>query len=445
MATQPRFITAADFTGDARPDLVAEGDADMSILFRGRGDGTFGQGSLWGTGVYQMTPVGLNEDAAADLLTLSQEPGYVNATLSDGRRGFEAPRAFPTTGQGEVALGDVNGDGRLDVLIEATRFRGDVTQAVVTTHLNLGGGEFGRGIVSVATEVESFSGISHIELADLDDDGRLDLAGGMSHLFVNDLQVFTMRGRGDGRFAPAVFDSPGDDDVDVQSFALADVTGDGELDYISHTLSKLSVLPGNGDGTFGTPILSGLAGPDQSFTLVLDFDGDGVSDVLAVRVTGDDDFSASDLNYHRGNGDGTFVLALTVEIDTNVGGAGVGDFDGDGRPDVAVVGKAGTNGGRGGLFTVANGASGEVHYPGRGTVGLEVADYNLDGAPDIATADLYVSLNDGGGGFGQVEALVAPAEILAAGDLTGDGKPDIVTNVDAFPYRFALFVNATPA
>jgi hypothetical protein len=84
-----------------------------------------------------------------------------------------------------------------------------------------------------------------------------------------------------------------------------------------------------------------------------------------------------------------------------------------------------------------------TYYP-RGQGGIGSADLSLDGAVDIVTSDLLISLNDGAGRFDQVVNIPGNDGIAAVGDFTQDQKPDIVSVVGSEPFSIEIFVNATP-
>jgi hypothetical protein len=229
--------------------------------------------------------------------------------------------------------------------------------------------------------------------------------------------------------------------------AVADVTGDGELDIVSHTLAALSVLPGNGDGTFGPPIITGQSGPSQTATLVGDVTGDGILDVVAVLRTGTEDIARSELLLQAGVGAGFFGLVQTRVIDTNTGSSAMADLNGDGRPDVASSGQAGFDAGRDGLFVLLTTPSGRlgapVHYA-RGFGAVIAGDVNVDGATDLLTDGvdrIELNLNPGDGTFDDLALLPAAGPPTVVGDVVIDGRPDIVS---ALGNAFTLYVNRTP-
>ena len=168
---------------------------------------------------------------------------------------------------------------------------------------------------------------------------------------------------------------------------------------------------------------------------------------MAISViTGGEDFSSADVYLQAGNGDGTFQSIQKQTVDTNLINGVTADFDGNGLPDAAFIGDGGSNGGRSGLWVFLN--QGGLFEPGtyypRGQGGIEVADFNLDGAVDIVTSDLQISLNDGTGHFNQVVNIAGNSGIAAAGDFTQDQKTDLVSVIGLTPFNIEMFANATP-
>ncbi len=184
--------------------------------------------------------------------------------------------------------------------------------------------------------------------------------------------MFVALGKGNGRFAAPLLTDTGVQSTDVLDLAVADVTGDGTPGIVANITSQLSVLPGKGDGTFRAPITSGSSGPEQTNTLLGDVTGEGITDAVVTLVTGGENFSSSDLVVEQGDGKGHFSEVQRVFVDTNILGAVLADFNGDGRPDLAADGRGGTDGGRGGLHVLIDNPSGSlgspVFYPNGGGV-----------------------------------------------------------------------------
>jgi hypothetical protein len=275
----------------------------------------------------------------------------------------------------------------------------------------------------------------------------------LTHVFPSPNNLYSMLGAGNGKFGPPTLMDSGDTNANVEALAVADVTGDGHLDIVSNTLSQISVKAGAGDGTFGAPILSGRGSSGtkpQTATLVGDLTGEGTPDVVAVITTGSENIAGSDVVLQQGHGDGTFAVIQTIHIDSNSATSDLADLNGDSRPDVAVEGMAGFDFGVYGLFvflTQPSGTLGTPTYLPRGFGALVISDVNLDGSPDILTDGILriqVNLNDGSGGFDQLMELPAGGDPSLAADFTGNGKPDLTSDLGTSPFSFALYVNTTP-
>ena len=273
--------------------------------------------------------------------------------------------------------------------------------------------------------------------------------GGFENFQFMTSNVFVALGRGDGRFRPAYLTSTGDSNTRALSVAVGDVTGDGKPDIVSNSAGQLSVLPGKGDGTFKQPILSGSSGGVQNQILLGDVTGDGVTDAVAVIETGGRDFSAGDVIIEQGDGTGHFVEVRRIVTDTNLRGGALADLTGDGRLDLAVNGRGGSNGGRSGMYVVLNSASGlgAATYYASGSGYLVAGDFNRDRRIDLAVDGPHsttdVDLNQGKGRFQTGTRIVSSAAPAAAGDVTGNPAPEIFSLPSAFSASFGYVIDTT--
>ncbi len=173
------------------------------------------------------------------------------------------------------------------------------------------------------------------------------------------------------QFTPAVqFGTGGNTPVGV---AVGDFNGDGKPDLVvvNAQQNNVAVLLGNGDGTFRTPIVHSLPTIGVPFGVaVADFNGDGKPDVAVIH--GSIDYLISDVEILLGNGDGTLGTPMAFPSGTNAVTIVTADLDGDGRPDVIVGGAGGGAGGRTGNLSVLFGNGDGTLQP---AISLGVPEY----------------------------------------------------------------------
>jgi sugar lactone lactonase YvrE len=269
-------------------------------------------------------------------------------------------------------------------------------------------------------------------IADFNGDGVPDLALGM----YESTFVSVLLGNGDGTFAAPIAANLSSGTYDPSLLLTADLNGDGipDLVVVNNYESQIDILLGNGDGTF-TPAAAPSTSVSPFWAAVGDFNGDGKTD-LAIS----DKYSDA-VAILFGNGDGTFTAAGTAHSGARNAPIAAADLNGDGKIDLAVatgdsVGVAESvtilTGNGDGTFTPTS--SGQ-NPDSTGVTWIQVADFNQDGAPDVVLANsggnATVFLNNGGGlftdSFSVVTGLsVADTLMVGVGDLNGDGYPDIV-------------------
>jgi hypothetical protein len=232
-------------------------------------------------------------------------------------------------------------------------------------------------------------------------------------------------------FAPAVAYNSG---VFPDFVAIGDLNGDGHPDVVlaGSDSGQVSVLLGNGDGTFQAPRTynSGYA-----FSVAIgDVNGDGYPDLVVANG------EANSVSVLLGNGDGTFQAAVPYSSGgVDAVSVAIADVDGDGHPDVVVANECSGGCGGGSVSVLLGNGDGTfrmagTYYsgPGGNAGSVAVADVNNDGYPDLIVANYFwvsVLLGNGDGTFQDAVPYVWGGEntnSVAVGDVNGDGRPDLV-------------------
>jgi FG-GAP-like repeat/Abnormal spindle-like microcephaly-assoc'd, ASPM-SPD-2-Hydin len=333
----------------------------------------------------------LNNDGNLDIVVGSTcaatcEHGTITVLLGKGDGTFKSGSIYKTEyGTGPFAIADINGDGRLDVVaINACPFVGNggcLMNGTIQVFLGNGDGTL-RAPISSPTNLFFLGGPASAAVADFDGDGLLDLAvsfigGGFIGPQVDSALVF--KGNGNGSFGNRSELFLPTSAYDPVGMVAADFNGDGKPDLavIASQHGNVNIFLGNGDGTF-SPWSSFHTGPGKSLTAA-DINGDGHLD-LAVST-------AQPLRIAYGNGDGTFQTPIGLNTGTSDFFSDprqviTGDFDGDGRLDLAVA--LGFSGMMAVYINKPNGTFQRRFFSSSGgSVGLAAGDLNHDGYPDI--------------------------------------------------------------
>ncbi|WP_333456793.1 FG-GAP-like repeat-containing protein, partial [Microcoleus sp. herbarium5] len=315
----------------------------------------------------------------------------------------------------KVATGDFNKDSNIDLALASTGANR------VSIALGDGTGKFGAA--SYFNTDSPIDGTWSVAVGDFNTDGNSDLV--TANNFTNNVSL--LLGNGDGTFGAATNLSVGSSPYTV---AVGDFNGDGNSDVATanQTSNDISILPGNGNGTFGA-VTNLSVGSTPSFVLVGDFNKDGKSDFATANS------GSSDVSILLQNADGTFGIATSFTVGNSPNYIALGDFNGDNNPDLATSNEGGSNnvsillGDGTGSFSAATDF-------GVGTQPLAIAsgDFNADGKVDLATAnngsgDVSVLFGSGNGSFGTATNFLVGTnpQGIVVGDFNKDGLSDLAT------------------
>jgi uncharacterized protein (TIGR03437 family) len=358
----PLWITTGDFNGDGKLDLaVANGGSESIDISLGNGDGTFQASVPYAAGVscvinYLVTG-DFNNDGKQDLLvgclagtTLAVLPGK-----GDGTFGAAILTQLPLTmvtgdvvdgGTVQSAVADFDQDGNLDIAMLLGTLT-DKNLSGEAAYLLRG---LGNGTFQAPQPIAALAGMEAVSFAtaDFNGDGKPDLAALVLHTKPDSANLVIALGQGDGTFRV----SGSYPSQVVFNLTVGDVNGDGVPDLVlsggtfesdnTNVTAEAAVYTGNGDGTFQLKGSYASAPGSIIFDLCLaDVRGTGKPDIAALLYSGivNNDLGSANASVvlMAGNGDGTFQNPVTLMPFDGAASFSIvsGDFNGDGRPDLA--------------------------------------------------------------------------------------------------------------
>lgn len=450
-----RAVATGDLDGDGHPDVAAVIDdgRDFGVVtLRNHGDGTLEPGVVRTMGLlpWALAVADLNGDHHLDLAVSNYgEVRRVDVFWNKGDGTFSEPTPFFEPGANDLATGDLDGDGRTDLVAAST--------AGLGTHLmwNEGGRLleptlFGGPMKPSEATLADVDGDQHLDAVALDSAGKVGLWRGSGAGALALSAILEVPGAhavaagdldGDGRADVAVAAAAGEvqlylsreerlvagqvvSDVGQRGpLAVADVTGDGVLDLLAQGPAAMLLFPGNGDGTVGDPSTVDRLAWGAAAMAIADVDGDDLDDVVLA--------TSQELRVVRSLGGGAFASPLFVGLGGETATAlSVGELDGDGHLDVLLT------------FRYRD-RLGVLHGRGDGTFGPMVT---RETAPLLGDAAI-VPLRGGGAPGSVVYTSVSSVNVVDLdtgasqrwlirsgfnsrvlwGNVDGDLRPDLVT------------------
>jgi hypothetical protein len=361
-----------------------------------------------GAGLRQILKSDLNNDNKPDIVGVGSVNGKFNVTslLGDGHGGFSAPVVSPITGitlNGfpPQTVGDFNRDGVPDFAFIGT----DPVTGATALGVMLGNGN-GSFKPTQTAVLPNASTSGQLAAGDFTGHGNMDL------VYANSTNIMVLPGKGNGQFGSPIVSNISQF---TRCIAVGDFNNDGKLDLTV----GISVVLGNGDGTFQSPIPvnGGTCG-----VAAADLNHDGNLDL----ITGT---SGSTIHVYLGNGTGNFTRFKAYKTGFGFASFAVADFNGDGHPDIAVL-----NIPRNDVTILLNKGDGTFTFGetvNGGGFDFVAGNFNGGNKQDlvISSGEIHVLVGKGNGTFNDNLAQndVANGEHVVVADFNNDGKPDLLT------------------
>lgn len=334
VGSQPDSVVVGDFNNDSKLDLAVAnaGDGTVSILL-GKGDGTFQSPTQYPVGpaglMSQIAAGDFNGDGHLDLVVSNFDGHNVSVLLGNGDGTFRAAGSYNVgTNPTSVAVVDLNRDGKLDLVVSnqnCNNAQGPCGPGTVSVLLGNGDGTF-----QAHRDFSTCKGANWVAVGDFNGDGKPDLAVACGASRESKSKLSILLGNGDGTFLASVSYELASN---ADSVVAADFNGDGKLDLaLADHMGLVSILLGNGNGTFRPRVDYPIGWQPWGSIGIGDFNGDGNLD-LAVATTTDPNL----VTILTGKGDGTFLsLGAGSLTGLSPNGVAVGDFRRNGKLDLAV-------------------------------------------------------------------------------------------------------------
>jgi len=438
-----------DFDGDLDAFATIRGDFDQMMkikVWRNNGDGTFAAPIEFpaGQGPAGIVIADFTGDGKPDVITANYGGSSISLLrhngLSGQQAGFLPPVNFNAVNHAEkIAAGDVNGDGILDVVVGEVVDIGPAGALAVM--INTGNGNFGAPTIYDAAPGGRF-GSSAVALADLDNDGDLDLIGGGDYEngSIDNGAITIRRNNGSGTFGSAEIILFDNFVSQPKKLTTGNLNGDGFPDIVAAVPSGRAIegfvtVNSNGSGGFNTPVY--YEASQQTFDIgVVDLGADGHADVMTVAN------SSAAVTVHKNLGNGSFPVLTRYQVATESDAVESADIDNDGDIDIVVNGEVDVASNDAVVKILKNNGNGTFapaidYTPARNFADMKLRDINGDGFVDLIFAPdgnfppfhFGTAANLGSGTFAPTivtEVFSCGEGTIDAADLDGDGDLDIV-------------------
>ena len=477
VAARPSSLAVADFNNDGLLDFVTANSTGNNVsLLLGTATGSFTAASFspftTGTAPVSLAVADLNGDGKPDVVVANSSSNNITVLLNTltsivvnpaslsffASAGHSSPAALPvsvnsavsgpaytvTSSQPWLAPTPTNNPTGSVSTVQLTPATTALAAGVYSATVRYKAANYFDGITAVTLNSASPTGTllgatnspfsvgnspQFVAVADVNNDGKPDLIAAN----YSSSTVSVLLGDGTGKFVNAS-GSPFTVGTSPSSLAFGDFNGDGKLDIVTANSgsNNVTLLLGNGAGGFTAAPAPFAVGTNPFSILASDVNGDGKLDFITINA------NSNNFSVLLGNGFGGFTAApgSPTASGTSPNYAALADFNGDGKPDLAITSASGNIV----LIFFGNGAGG-FSFNGFFTVGsfpqsVVAQDLNSDGRPDLLIANygdntVTVLLNNGASSF-----TAAPSSPFAVGsspqnaiiaDVNGDGKPDIIS------------------